>query len=97
MDDAMREHVLACRGLWNQSIAHLGSDYLPRSVQHASTSTCTKDLCEWIENRYAKLAVQVFEILDNGLKVSWSQVDKWKEMSIGHLGILNRSLTLNDC
>jgi anaphase-promoting complex subunit 2 len=86
MDDAMRDHVLACRGLWNEPIAHTDSNCLPRSVQHASPSKCTQDLCEWIENRYAKLTVQVFEILNNGLKVSWSQVEKWKEMSIGHLG-----------
>ena len=86
MDDAMRDHVLACRGLWNESITHLDSDFLPRSAQHASPSRCTKNLCEWIENSYAKLAVQVFEILNDGLKVSWSQVEKWKEMGIGHLG-----------
>jgi anaphase-promoting complex subunit 2 len=43
------------------------------------------DLCEWIENRYAKLAVQVFDII-KGVDISWDQVEKWKEMSIGHLG-----------
>ena len=89
MNEAMRDHVYQrCGGLWDETTPEGVSKILPRAVQHTSPSTCTTDLCEWIENRYAKLAVQVFEILNNanGVNVSWSQVEKWKEMSIGHLG-----------
>ena len=89
MNDAMEVHVYhGCGAIWDASIPQGMSATLPRAVQHASPSSCATDLCEWIENRYAKLAVQVLEILDksNGVSVSWSQVEKWKEMSIGHLG-----------
>jgi anaphase-promoting complex subunit 2 len=89
MNDAMRDHIYqGCGGAWNEPVPERVSTILPRAVHHTSPSKSTTDLCEWIENRYAKLAVQVFEILDSsqGVKVSWSQVEKWKEMSIGYLG-----------
>jgi anaphase-promoting complex subunit 2 len=46
------------------------------------------DLCEWIENRYAKLAVQVLSVLDAKFTVSWRDKEKYKEMSIGRLAEL---------
>jgi anaphase-promoting complex subunit 2 len=89
MNDAMRDRVFrSCGGVWNEPISERLSSILPRAVHHTSPSKSTTDLCEWIENRYASLAVQVFEILGNNQSadISWTQVERWKEMSIGHLG-----------
>ena len=89
MNDAMRNHVQKeCGGVWNEPVSERLSAILPRSVHHTSPSKTTTDLCEWIENRYAKLVVQVFNVLDNShvFNVSWGQVEKWKEMGLGHLG-----------
>ncbi|KAG0651002.1 Anaphase-promoting complex subunit 2 [Hyphodiscus hymeniophilus] len=88
MNDAMRDHVYQkCGRVWDEPVPDRVSMILPRAVHHTSPSKSTIALCEWIEERYAKLAVQVFEIVDNShdVNVSWTQVEKWKEMSLGHL------------
>jgi anaphase-promoting complex subunit 2 len=106
MNHAMTEYVtLCCKGIWSaddlqarkrpsgqdESTNRHGS-ILPRTAHHAAPSQCVTNLCEWIENRYAKLAVQVFNTLgasqSNSVDISWTQVEKWKEMGIGHLGSL---------
>ena len=88
MNEIMREYVsLVCGETWNLPLA-MGLGILPKAAHHTFPSESTTDLCKWIEDRYAKVAVQVFDILDqgSGVKVSWSQVDRWKEMSLGYLG-----------
>lgn len=88
MNEVMKECInMVCGGVWDKPLAeHLG--ILPRAVNHTQPSECTTDLCEWIENKFAKLAVQVFGVLDQkpGMKVPWETVDKWKEMGLGYLG-----------
>lgn len=65
------------------------SSILPRTAHHASPSQCVTNLCEWIENRYAKLAVQVFSVLKpDSAEITWQLVEKWKEMGIAHLANL---------
>ncbi|RDW78148.1 hypothetical protein BP5796_06000 [Coleophoma crateriformis] len=60
---------------------------VPRAVHRNRRSICTTNLCEWVENRYSRLAVEVFDKI--GIqKVTWADVEKWKEMSIGRLAIL---------
>jgi anaphase-promoting complex subunit 2 len=108
MNDSMAEYVcVCCQGIWSaealealqhhndqdRRITNDGSaSILPRTAHHTSPSQCATNLCEWIENRYAKLAVQVFHTLatfqTNRVDISWTQVEKWKEMGIGHLGAL---------
>jgi anaphase-promoting complex subunit 2 len=108
MNDAMSAYVyLGCKGIWSKEDLEAGDcltvnshpatngrkgSTLPRNAHHAFPSQCAFNLCEWIENRYAKLAVQVFSILDsampNQVKVTWTQVEKWKEMGIRHLAEL---------
>lgn len=61
---------------------------LPRTAHHSSPSQCVTNLCEWIENRYAKLAVQVLNVLDAKAGVSWTEMEKFKEMSIDRLANL---------
>lgn len=68
-----------------------GKSFLPRAAHLSSPSQCTQDLCEWIENRYAKLAVQVVNIIDVETSVTWANKEKYKEMGIGHLAELRIS------
>lgn len=105
MNDAMSEYVyLGCKGLWSsedldgvvqppdQRSHYTERSNLPRTAHHNSTSRCGTDLCNWIQDRYAKLATQVIDVIDdvksNPVKVTLSQVEKWKEMGIGHLASL---------
>jgi anaphase-promoting complex subunit 2 len=46
------------------------------------------DLCQWIEQRYAKLAVQVLSLLDAKVNVTWADKEKYKEMAMGRLADL---------
>ncbi|TVY49083.1 Anaphase-promoting complex subunit [Lachnellula occidentalis] len=99
MNNSMTEYVYrGCKGLWNSED---GTSYnnatgssgkegtvLPRAAHHSSPSRCVTDLCEWIENRYAKLAVQVLSVLDTKTQVSWGDKEKYKEMGIGRLAEL---------
>jgi len=101
MNMAMMEFVYkACKGIWNlenvaeipherhgvsSSVHHIS--ILPRTAHNSSPSRCVTDLCGWIENRYAKLAVQVLNMLGTR-SVSWTDKEKYKEMSIGRLAEL---------
>lgn len=64
-----------------------GASLLPRVANHAAPSRCVVQLCEWIENKYARLAVEILNKLDS-VAVEWSDMEKWKEMSIGYLAAL---------
>lgn len=94
MNEAMTKYVYCgCRGIWspvkNELLSEVKlSSVLPRAAHHSSPSRCVTDLCEWIENRYAKLAVQVLSMLDTKIKVSWADMEKFKEMSIDRLANL---------
>lgn len=57
---------------------------IPRTVNHASPSQCAKDLCEWVENEYSTLILDVLKKLDQ-TEVDWTHVEKWKKMGIGRL------------
>jgi len=99
MNNSMTEYVYrGCRGLWGSEEESqdggkgksTGSEsaILPRTAHHSSPSRCVTELCEWIENRYAKLAVQVLSVLDLETKVTWGDKEKYKEMGIGRLAEL---------
>ncbi|TVY19119.1 Anaphase-promoting complex subunit 2 [Lachnellula arida] len=99
MNSSMTEYVYrGCKGLWdsedgtsyNNATGSSGKEgtVLPRTAHHSSPSRCVTDLCEWIENRYAKLAVQVLGVLDIKTQVSWGDKEKYKEMGIGRLAEL---------
>lgn len=105
MNEAMTKCVfLGCRGVWSLEDGHgqLHSHVqphtegrkstLPRNAHRNSPSRCVTDLCNWIQDRYAKLATQVIDVIDdtkvNPVKVTLTQVEKWKEMGIGHLASL---------
>lgn len=92
MNQSMTEYVnRGCKGLWTSNDVNVTQEdgdkrnsVLPRTAHHVSPSNCVKDLCEWIGNRYSKLAVLVFKVIDS-VEVAWSDMEKWKEMSIGRL------------
>jgi anaphase-promoting complex subunit 2 len=98
MNNSMTEYVYrGCKGLWDsEELQDSGNGksmeeeaaILPRTAHHSSPSRCVTDLCEWIENRYAKLAVQVLSVLDLETKVTWGDKEKYKEMGIGRLAEL---------
>lgn len=94
MNDAMTAYVYCgCKGIWLPAKDGVRSEVdpgsvLPRTAHHACPSRCITNLCEWIENRYAKLAVQVLSMLDTKIEVSWTDMEKFKEMSIDRLANL---------
>ncbi|OTB00052.1 hypothetical protein M426DRAFT_66650 [Hypoxylon sp. CI-4A] len=49
---------------------------------------CVKELTDWVEDQYARLAVEVTSRLDSNLSVSWAEVGKWKEIATGRLAAL---------
>jgi anaphase-promoting complex subunit 2 len=57
---------------------------ISRNINHGSSSQCTKDLCEWVENKYSTLTLEVLRKLDQ-TEMDWTHVEKWKKMSIGRL------------
>ncbi|KAI1128255.1 Cullin family protein [Nemania abortiva] len=57
------------------------------SQHQAGQPRCILQLSDWIENHYARLAVEVTTRLD-GVDVSWTDVGKWKEIAVGRLATL---------
>ncbi|TAQ89713.1 hypothetical protein B7494_g1976 [Chlorociboria aeruginascens] len=98
MNDSMEKYVHHwCKGVWSDEGATHGisknwaedkegsiASILPRTVHHSSPSRCVLNLCGWVENHYARLAVEVFSIVDE-VQVSYVDMEKWKEISIGRL------------
>ncbi|KAG9248551.1 hypothetical protein BJ878DRAFT_17631 [Calycina marina] len=103
MNDSMTLYVnIGYTGIWSEVSSQLSGhkerpdkrqpSLLPRTAHHSSASRCVRDLCEWIENRYAKLAVQVFSVLTpDTVGINWRLVEKWKEMGIARLANLRIS------
>lgn len=58
--------------------------------QQASQPYCIRELSSWIENRYARLAVEVTIHVGN-VQVAWTDVEKWKEIAISRLASLRIS------
>lgn len=95
MNQSMTEYVnRGCKGLWSSteiSVTPADGDrrnsVLPRTAHHVSPSNCVTELCGWVEDRYSKLVVLVFKVINN-VDVAWSDMEKWKEMSIGRLAAL---------
>lgn len=95
MNHSMTEYVnRGCKGLWSATEINITpqdgerrNSVLPRTAHHVSPSNCVTDLCGWIGDRYSKLAVLVFKVIDN-VEVAWSDMERWKEMSIGRLAAL---------
>ncbi|KAI1170762.1 Cullin family protein [Nemania sp. FL0916] len=57
------------------------------SQQQSAQPRCVLRLSDWIENHYARLAVEVTQRL-GGVEISWTDVQKWKEIAVGRLATL---------
>lgn len=80
MDNCMHEFIqTAYKGVWDAPEA-----------QDPATETfmpgCMAHLCDWVENQYGRLAVEVFSRL--GGQVKWADVEQWREIAIGRLATL---------
>ncbi|KHN99857.1 Cullin [Metarhizium album ARSEF 1941] len=56
------------------------------NVSPSTSSGCMAHLCDWVENHYGRLAVEVFSRL--GGEVSWTDVAQWRDIAIGRLASL---------
>ncbi|KAI1451210.1 hypothetical protein F4805DRAFT_166380 [Annulohypoxylon moriforme] len=50
--------------------------------------TCIKELLDWVEDMYARLAAEVIGSLGTDVDVAWADVAKWKEIATGRLAAL---------
>ncbi|XDG09135.1 hypothetical protein ABKA04_008750 [Annulohypoxylon sp. FPYF3050] len=50
--------------------------------------TCVKELLDWVEDMYARLAAEVIGSLGTDVDVAWADVAKWKEIATGRLAAL---------
>lgn len=48
--------------------------------------SCMEHLCEWIENQYSRLAVEIFSRI--GGSVAFADVERWREIAVGRLATL---------
>ncbi|CCF36612.1 Cullin family protein [Colletotrichum higginsianum] len=93
MDAMMIEHVkTSFAGVWTQSHAGSGKDAprassVSRAAKLGAPSHCITALCDWVENHYSRLAVEVFARLGSG-DIAWADVEKWKEIAIGRLAVM---------
>lgn len=72
-------------------ISNIGDEELvPRVVNHAQASRCVEDVCSWTEDMYARLAVDILSATESD-DVTYDDLQKWKEMSIGRLASLRTS------
>ncbi|KAK1726728.1 hypothetical protein CaCOL14_002448 [Colletotrichum acutatum] len=93
MDAMMVEHVrTSFAGAWTQSKSDGGKDAprassVPRATKLGTPSRCIAALCNWVENHYSRLAVEVFARLGSG-DIAWTDVEKWKEIAVGRLAVM---------
>lgn len=66
-----------------------------KSMNPAQTSWCILSLCDWIENHFARLALEVLTRVDKTAAkpnvVSLADVQQWKEIGIGRIAALRIS------
>ncbi|KAF4775224.1 Cullin family protein [Colletotrichum scovillei] len=93
MDAMMVEHIrTSFAGAWTQSKSDGGKDAprassVPRATKLGTPSRCIAALCNWVENHYSRLAVEVFARLGSG-DIAWTDVEKWKEIAVGRLAVM---------
>ncbi|EFQ29299.1 Cullin family protein [Colletotrichum graminicola] len=93
MDSVMIEHVkTSFAGVWTQPKAGGGKDApgpssVSRVAKLGTPSRCIAALCDWVENHYSRLAVEVFARLGSG-DIAWADVEKWKEIAVGRLAVM---------
>ncbi|KAL2756226.1 hypothetical protein ACRALDRAFT_1081828 [Sodiomyces alcalophilus JCM 7366] len=94
MDALMAEYVqTSFAGSWTQAQkeahARMAEDVarstsFRRAARTSTPSQCIASLCDWVENHYARLAVELFNCLGS-CEVAWTDVEDWKEIAVGRL------------
>ncbi|GAB0132128.1 hypothetical protein EsDP_00000572 [Epichloe bromicola] len=80
MDSCMNDFIhQTYAGIWSA----LNAD---GSINPSASSGCMHHLCDWAENHYGRLAVEVFNRL--GGQVAWADVERWRDIAIGRLASL---------
>ncbi|KAG6036950.1 hypothetical protein E4U41_005391 [Claviceps citrina] len=81
MDTCMNDFIRKTyAGVWSSLDPH-------GRVNLSASSGCMHHLCDWVENHYGRLAVEVFSRL-GGQQVAWADVERWREIAIGRLASL---------
>ncbi|RFU32047.1 hypothetical protein B7463_g4336, partial [Scytalidium lignicola] len=99
MDDAMKKYV-SCefKGKWlaDGSDISTGSGRKLRvsdgtesviSSRRSAQSRNIMKLCDWVENKFSRLCVEVFNQVGK-VEIAWTDVEKWKEAGIATLTAL---------
>ncbi|KAI0848341.1 hypothetical protein F5Y00DRAFT_262726 [Daldinia vernicosa] len=73
-------------GVWGPNDGLKTGGRLPARIR--MQPQCIKELLDWVENQYARLAVEVTSRLGSGIQINWSDVEKWKEIAVGRLAAL---------
>ena len=82
MDLCMQDFI---RRTYSGAWAESGRNAVPPSTSPpALLAGYMADLCDWVENRYGRLAVMILNRLD-GPVVEYSDVECWKDIAIGRL------------
>lgn len=100
MDEAMKRYITQrFRGRWvgeendpsmnsdRKTRLSNSSDIVTRSSRQAAQSQNIMRLCDWIENKYSRLCVEVFNQAGE-VDIAWTDVEKWKEAGISNLTAL---------
>lgn len=90
LNDLMLEYIdKSFAGVWG-----VGHDTYPPGQRGGRASfnrpRCIESLSDWVEDRYAQLARELTNCLDN-VQVSKSDEEKWKEIAVGRLAALRIS------
>lgn len=80
MDTCMQDFIRGTyAGVWRTPTSHDSS--------HSPTGPlCMNHLCDWIENHYGRLAVEVLSRL--GGQVAWNDIERWRTIAVGRLATL---------
>lgn len=92
LDAFMVEHVKTSFSGWGQGdgVDDRGTPVttsMRRAARAGGQSKRIATLCDWVENSYARLAVEVFSRLDN-TAIPWKDVERWKDIAVGRLAVL---------
>ncbi|KAK9773452.1 putative Cullin family protein [Seiridium cardinale] len=98
-----RFQVLFAELLNNSMVAYVHGTFAGRWAANSEATThtsmgghiitqpyCIRELSAWVEDHYARLAVEVTNHMGN-VQVAWADVEKWKEIAIGRLASLRIS------
>ncbi|KAH7376021.1 Cullin family protein [Plectosphaerella cucumerina] len=92
LDAFMVEHIKSSFSGWGHGAGSedkgtQGSMSMRRSMRGAGQSKRITALSDWVENSYARLAVEVFSRLEDAV-IPWKDVERWKDIAIGRLAVL---------